>query len=59
MDSLDIEQKELAFSSNHFSGAQFVFMDGHVEWLSQSIDTTIYISMGTRYGQEIASHEYE
>ena len=58
MDSLDIEQKELAFSSNHFSGAQFVFMDGHVEWLSRSIDTTIYSSMGTRYGQEIASGEY-
>ncbi len=56
--SLPIEEVEISFSSNHFSGAQFAFMDMHVEWIADSIDPTIYSAMGTRWGKEVVSDEY-
>ena len=55
---LDIERKEISFSSRHPSGAQFIFMDGHLEFLSESIDAQIFSAMGTRNGGEIIGDEY-
>ncbi len=45
--SLLIDQRELCFSSLHHGGCLFVFVDGHVQFVSQSIDRAAYGSLGT------------
>ena len=44
----NINQKELSFSSRHPGGLQVVFGDGHVRFISESIDRGVWSSMGTR-----------
>lgn len=39
---------ELSFSSFHGRGAQVVFADGHVKWITQTIDPDIWSALGTR-----------
>jgi prepilin-type processing-associated H-X9-DG protein len=51
-DSLPINDRELCFSSNHAGGAQFAFPDGHVTWISESIDAATFRALGTRVGGE-------
>jgi prepilin-type N-terminal cleavage/methylation domain-containing protein/prepilin-type processing-associated H-X9-DG protein len=41
-----------AFGSYHPGGAHFVFGDGHVEFLSESIDLDRYQAISTRAGEE-------
>lgn len=48
VDKWNANQKELSFSSRHPGGAQVVFADGHVQFVSQSIDRRIWSAMGTR-----------
>jgi hypothetical protein len=43
------------FSSHHVGGSQFVLGDGHVRFVSDSIDRTLYRSLGTIQGGEITS----
>jgi prepilin-type processing-associated H-X9-DG protein len=40
------------FSSRHGDGAQFVFVDGHVQFISTYIDRTIFNALATRAGGE-------
>ena len=42
-----------AFRSRHRGGANFAFGDGHVAFLPDSIDMTIYQNLSTRSGGEI------
>jgi prepilin-type N-terminal cleavage/methylation domain-containing protein/prepilin-type processing-associated H-X9-DG protein len=51
--SVVIDEKEVAFGSNHPGGAQFVYADGHVALLHSSMDRAVYSAMGTRAGGEI------
>ncbi len=44
----DIESKELSFSSYHPAGAMFAFVDGHVEFVRESIGLEILGAWGTR-----------
>ena len=37
-----------AFRSSHGAGAQFVFADGSVQWLDQSIDNVTYRALAIR-----------
>ena len=39
-----------AFASNHPSGAQFLFADGHVEFISEGIDLDTYQNLSTIAG---------
>ena len=48
-------QKEVAFGSYHPAGAIFVFGDGSVHFLSESIDEELYIAMGSRAGGEVVT----
>lgn len=50
-----IERRNGAFGSNHTGGANFVFGDGHVEYLSDTIDLPIYKALSTIRQQEIIS----
>ena len=45
-------QNEPPFGSEHPGGAQFVFCDGHVVFLSDAIDTDVYRSLSSRSGGE-------
>ncbi len=40
------------FSSAHPNGAQFVFADGHVQFISSSTDTQIFRALSTRAGDD-------
>jgi prepilin-type processing-associated H-X9-DG protein len=39
----------MGFKSLHVGGAHFLFCDGHVQFLSQNIDHTIYQMLGDRW----------
>jgi prepilin-type N-terminal cleavage/methylation domain-containing protein/prepilin-type processing-associated H-X9-DG protein len=44
-----IDEKELCFASRHGKiGAQVVFVDGHVKFMSDSVDDAIWSALGTR-----------
>lgn len=44
-----------AFQSRHVGGAQFLFGDGHVDFLSENISMTVYRALATREGDEVVS----
>jgi prepilin-type processing-associated H-X9-DG protein len=49
-----IDAKEICFSSLHFGGCLFVFADGHVQFLSEGIDSRLYSNLGTIAGGEVS-----
>jgi prepilin-type processing-associated H-X9-DG protein/prepilin-type N-terminal cleavage/methylation domain-containing protein len=50
---LTIDEKELCFSSNHSGGVNAAFADGHVTFISETIDRNVWASMGTRARGEL------
>jgi len=48
----DDQDNDAPFGSRHPSGAQFVFCDGHVTFLSDTIDWKLYQALSTREGGE-------
>jgi prepilin-type processing-associated H-X9-DG protein len=44
---------DASFSSGHTGGAQFVFADGHVQFISQNIDQNTYNWLATVAGGEV------
>jgi prepilin-type N-terminal cleavage/methylation domain-containing protein/prepilin-type processing-associated H-X9-DG protein len=47
-----VDRSILCFGSQHTGGANFLMMDGAVRFISDSVDTTTYRSLGTRNGSE-------
>ena len=47
-----LELRNGAFGSSHRGGSQFVFADGHVDFISESISTDLYQSLSTIAGGE-------
>jgi prepilin-type processing-associated H-X9-DG protein len=45
------------FGSAHPGGAQFVFCDGHVDFLQDSIDINVYQALSTRAGEEVIQND--
>lgn len=54
---VQIEQKELGFSSRHAGGCLFVFADGHVQLLHDEIDRTVYSHLGNRHDGKVVEIE--
>jgi prepilin-type N-terminal cleavage/methylation domain-containing protein/prepilin-type processing-associated H-X9-DG protein len=52
METVDVEGDIVngAFASRHPGGAQFVYVDGHVEFLQESIDLDLYQNLSTIAG---------
>ena len=47
-----------AFGSTHPGGANFVYGDGRVEFISENVDLVTYTSFGTRSSQELDPNDY-
>ena len=47
-----IDEKELAFGSRHSGGASMGFVDGHVQFFADSVDSAVWSAIGTRGGGE-------
>jgi prepilin-type processing-associated H-X9-DG protein len=43
------------FGSKHTGGGNFVFGDGHVQFISNSIDIKLYQALSTKAGNEVAN----
>jgi len=50
-------ENDVPYGSRHPGGAQFVFCDGHVVFLNETIDMNVYRALSTRDGQEAAQPE--
>lgn len=48
---------EVPFGSPHPGGVQFVYCDGHITFLQDSLDMDVYQSLSTRAGEEIVGNE--
>jgi len=57
-DETSIDEKELAFGSQHAAGVNMGFGDGHVQFVSDSISSTVWSSVGTRGGGEVSTPLY-
>ena len=51
----DDEENDAPFGSDHPGGCMFVFADGHVQFLSETLDTTTYQDLSTRAGGEVVT----
>ncbi len=49
------DENDAPFGSFHPGGTPFVFADGHVRFLSESIDMDTYQFLSTRAGGEVIS----
>lgn len=45
-------ERQFQFSSPHVGGCHFVFADGHVAFLSDNVDSSVFRSLTTRAGSE-------
>ncbi len=45
-----------SFGSRHFGGANFVFGDGHIQFLNDNVSKLVYDALGTRAGGETIDH---
>lgn len=54
-DATPIDEKELAFGSNHNQGINVGFADGHVQFIRESVDAGVFSAIGTRNGSEVVS----
>jgi prepilin-type N-terminal cleavage/methylation domain-containing protein/prepilin-type processing-associated H-X9-DG protein len=55
--SLFVDERELAYSSRHPGGAQVVFADGHVSFVSETIHRDIWSALGTRATGEASQQD--
>lgn len=46
------------FSSFHMTGTQFLFSDGSVKWIHESVDVNVYHALATRAGGEEVAGEF-
>ncbi len=53
MPMADNDSNDAPFGSDHPGGTQFCFVDGHVEFVSESIDFGVYQAGSTRSGNEV------
>lgn len=54
-DEVPFDEKELSFGSRHTQGVNMGFADGHVQFINESIEATIWSAIGSRSGREVVS----
>jgi len=54
----DDQDNDVPFGSQHPGGAMFVFCDGHVSFLSETMDWQVYQALSTRQDGEVLPEEY-
>ena len=54
--SLFIDEVEISFGSRHPNGLQCAFADGHVSFLSETINMRVWSAMGTRATGDLANY---
>jgi prepilin-type processing-associated H-X9-DG protein len=47
-----------SFRSRHPGGAGFLFVDGSVRYVTDTVDSVLYQAWGTRAGGEVATGDY-
>ena len=52
------DHNDMPFTSEHPGGVNFLFCDGHVQFLSETIDHGLYQALSTRADGEVTSGEY-
>ena len=56
---LPFEAIELSFSSYHSGGVNTGFVDGHVDFITESISADVWSALGTQAGQETSVYSYQ
>lgn len=56
-EDIHIDAKEIGFSSRHSGGCLFVFVDGHVQFVADTIEASLYSALGTIDGREVVFFE--
>jgi len=54
-DATTMDEKELAFGSLHPQGANIGFADGHIQFITDTIEAITWSGLGTRSGGEVVS----
>ena len=49
-----IERRNGAFSSSHSGGSQFLYGDGHVQFISNGVEPSLYQTFSTINGGEVS-----
>lgn len=52
-----VDEKEIGFSSRHSGGVHFVFADGHVKFVTETMDRAVFSKLGTIAGGEVVAFE--
>lgn len=52
-DETTIDEKELSFGSQHTSGVNMGYADGHVRFVSESVSSSVWSAVGTVSGGEV------
>lgn len=56
IDGAPINDKELCFSSDHPTGIQVAFADGHVRFIAENINPVVWSAVGSRSAGEVQTH---
>lgn len=54
----NVSASDISFGSQHVGGGNFLFVDGGVRFMSDSVDSVVYQALGTRSGAESVTSDW-